>query len=89
MDLLSIFYIFNRVLNGKNLLLRGAFLRNTKYIIGCVVYTGEDTKIMRNAEPSRIKSSTIEESMNKLILGILCVQIISCLISAILSYWWL
>lgn len=65
--------IFNRVLNGKNLLLRGAFLRNTSYIVGCVVYTGEDTKIMRNAEPSRIKSSTIEDSMNKLILGILCV----------------
>jgi len=47
-------YIF-RILNGKNLLLRGAFLRNTKWIIGVVVYTGEDTKIMRNAEPSRIK----------------------------------
>jgi phospholipid-transporting ATPase len=43
------------VLNGKGLLLRGAFLRNTEWIIGVVTYTGEDTKIMRNAEPARIK----------------------------------
>ncbi|CAD8048326.1 unnamed protein product [Paramecium sonneborni] len=78
-----------KVLNGKQLLLRGAFLRNTKFIIGVITYTGEDTKIMRNAEPSRIKQSTIENTMNKLILGILGVQIIACALSAILSSWWL
>ncbi|CAD8148969.1 unnamed protein product [Paramecium pentaurelia] len=78
-----------KVLNGKQLLLRGAFLRNTKFIVGVIVYTGEDTKIMRNAEPSRIKQSTIESTMNKLILGILGVQIIACALSAILSSWWL
>ncbi|CAK55960.1 unnamed protein product (macronuclear) [Paramecium tetraurelia] len=78
-----------KVLNGKQLLLRGAFLRNTKFIVGVIVYTGEDTKIMRNAEPSRIKQSTIEGVMNKLILGILGVQIIACALSAVLSSWWL
>ncbi|CAD8052350.1 unnamed protein product [Paramecium sonneborni] len=78
-----------KVLNGKQLLLRGAFLRNTKFIIGVIVYTGEDTKIMRNAEPSRIKQSSIENTMNKLILGILGVQIIACALSAILCSWWL
>ncbi|CAK90837.1 unnamed protein product (macronuclear) [Paramecium tetraurelia] len=78
-----------KVLNGKQLLLRGAFLRNTKFIVGVIVYTGEDTKIMRNAEPSRIKQSTIENTMNKLILGILGIQIIACALSAILSSWWL
>ncbi|CAD8136462.1 unnamed protein product [Paramecium pentaurelia] len=78
-----------KVLNGKQLLLRGAFLRNTKFIVGVIAYTGEDTKIMRNAEPSRIKQSTIENTMNKLILGILGVQIIACALSAVLSSWWL
>jgi phospholipid-transporting ATPase len=45
-------------------MLRGAFLRNTKWILGVVVYTGDDTKIMRNAEPSRVKQSNIELLMN-------------------------
>lgn len=32
----------------NELLLRGCALRNTTWIIGLVVYTGEDTKIMLN-----------------------------------------
>lgn len=42
-------------MNAKQLVLRGAFLRNTKWIIGIAVYTGQDTKIMLNAEPGRFK----------------------------------
>jgi phospholipid-transporting ATPase len=30
--------------------MRGAFLKNTNWIIGVVVYTGYDTKVMRNEE---------------------------------------
>ena len=41
-------------------LLRGAYLRNTEWILGVVVHTGSDTKIMRNAEPSKTKFSDIE-----------------------------
>lgn len=66
-------------------MLRGAYLRNTKWIIGLVTYTGQDTKIMRNADASRIKSSEIETIMNVLILGILCVQIILSIITASFS----
>lgn len=35
-------------LTAKNLLLRGSTLKNVEWVIGLVVYTGEDTKIMRN-----------------------------------------
>jgi len=45
------------ILGAKQLLLRGAYLRNTKWILGVVVYTGQDSKIMRNADEGRIKSS--------------------------------
>lgn len=38
------------LLNAKNLLLRGAVLQNTEWIIGIVVYTGLDTKTMKNSE---------------------------------------
>lgn len=37
--------------------MRGAVLRNTPYVIGLVVYTGMDTKIMRNAEKGQAKFS--------------------------------
>jgi len=47
--------------DSKQLLLRGAFLRNTEWILGIVVYTGMDTKIMKNAEAGKAKTS----DMNK------------------------
>lgn len=70
-------------------MLRGAFLRNTKWILGAIIYTGEDTKIMRNAEPGRIKQSNIETMMNSLIFGVLSFQLILCIISAIFAANWL
>ena len=54
----------------KNFLLRGANLKNTAWVIGLVAYTGEDTKIMRNAEPARYKSSNIEYLTNYIIVYI-------------------
>jgi phospholipid-transporting ATPase len=54
----------------KQLLLRGSRLKNTKWAVGIVVYTGNDTKIMKNADKSRFKESNIEKSTNKYILSI-------------------
>jgi phospholipid-transporting ATPase len=34
----------------KQLLYRGARLKNTKWIYGLVIYTGKNTKIMMNSE---------------------------------------
>lgn len=61
-------------LNAKQLLLRGASLRNTEQIIGVVVYTGHDSKVMKNSENSRYKSSKMEGLMNSLILRLLVLQ---------------
>ena len=33
----------------SNLLLRGSSVRNTKWILGLVVYTGRDTKLVQNS----------------------------------------
>ena len=41
--------IRNEPVNINNLLLRGCTLRNTKWAMGMVIFTGDDTKIMINA----------------------------------------
>ena len=71
------------------MLLRGAYLRNTKWVLGAVIFTGLDTKIMRNAEPGRNKTSNVEELMNKMIVGILFMQFCCCLISSVISSVWM
>jgi len=39
----------DHTLSEKQLLLKGASLQNTDWVIGLVVYTGEETKIMLNS----------------------------------------
>lgn len=76
------------LLNAKSMLLRGAFLRNTEWVFGVVVYTGLDTKIMKNAEPSKVKFSDMELMMNQFITFIFFFQILLCVAGALLTLWW-
>ena len=56
--------------SSENMLLRGSSLRNTDWIIGFVVYSGHQTKIMMNSANSRFKMSSIEKGTNKQIIFI-------------------
>ncbi|RCI16276.1 hypothetical protein L249_2174 [Ophiocordyceps polyrhachis-furcata BCC 54312] len=55
-------------LNPEQLLLRGATLRNTPWIHGVVVFTGHETKLMRNATAAPIKRTKVERQLNWLVL---------------------
>ena len=55
-------------LNPDQLLLRGATLRNTPWIHGVVVFTGHETKLMRNATATPIKKTAVERLVNVQIL---------------------
>ena len=70
-------------LDAKNLLLKGAKLRNTEWIIGIVIYTGHNCKLMKNAKDPILKMSSVESLLNKLLVGILIVQIILSIVSCI------
>ena len=76
---------FEIPLDAKQLLLKGAKLRNTPWIIGIVCYTGHNCKIMKNSKEPRVKYSSVESLMNKSLVIIFIVQAILCLISAILN----
>ena len=45
-------------------LLRGTVLRNTGWVIGIVLFTGEDTKIVQNSGGTPSKRSKVERQMN-------------------------
>lgn len=55
-------------LDANQMLLRGSSLRNTEYVYGIVVYTGHESKIMKNSPSSRIKRSKIELMTNRFII---------------------
>lgn len=74
-------------LTPEQLLLRGATLRNTPWIHGIVVFTGHETKLMRNATATPIKRTKVERQLNKLVLalvGILLVLSIICTIGELI-----
>ena len=71
-------------LDAKQLLLKGAKLRNTSWIIGIVVYTGHNCKIMKNAKDPVTKYSSVELLMNKALICIFILQAIFCIIAAVL-----
>ena len=73
-------------LDSKQLLLKGAKLKNTEWVIGIVVYSGLDCKIMKNAKEPVTKYSSVEKLMNTALIFIFIFQGVLCLISAILRY---
>ena len=73
-------------LDAKNLLLKGARLKNTDWILGIVIYTGHNCKLMKNAKEPLTKMSTVEKLLNRLLVGIFILQLILSLISAILHF---
>ncbi|KAF9556000.1 phospholipid-translocating ATPase [Agrocybe pediades] len=48
----------------QTVLLRGTVLRNTKWVIGVVMYTGEDTRIVMNSGGTPSKRGKVERQMN-------------------------
>jgi phospholipid-translocating ATPase len=55
-------------IGASGLLLRGCILRNTAWMIGIVVYTGVDTRIMLNSGPTPSKRSKIERQVNSQVI---------------------
>ncbi|KAF8880731.1 hypothetical protein CPB85DRAFT_1442956 [Mucidula mucida] len=52
----------------QTMLLRGTILRNTDWVIGVVLFTGEDSKIIMNSGSTPSKRSRVEKEMNPQVL---------------------
>ncbi|GAA5808257.1 hypothetical protein MFLAVUS_001645 [Mucor flavus] len=69
----------------ENILLRGHVIRNTKWAIAVVLFTGTDTKIMLNSGETPSKRSAMDKQMNQEIFIAFGVLFLLCLICAIMA----
>ena len=69
----------------ENVLLRGTSLRNTKWIIGLVVYTGKESKIMLNAGITPTKTSRIAHELNFSVVINFVLVFILCFVSGVIN----
>eukprot|EP00347_Sterkiella_histriomuscorum_P005770 403355333 len=72
----------NQPLDINNLLLRGTILRSTDYVYGVVVYTGHNTKIMKNQNKLKTKISKTDRFTYRQTMYMFLVQLAICLFSA-------
>ena len=71
-------------LNLGHVLLRGCTLRNTEWIVGVVIYSGHDTKMLMNARsgitPSKVTS--VDTQMNRNVISLFGIQMVLCIVSS-------
>ncbi|KAH9875028.1 hypothetical protein J1614_004516 [Plenodomus biglobosus] len=67
----------------NNLLLRGCQLRNTEWVLGIVVFTGEETKIMINSGITPSKRARISKELNWNVIYNFIILALMCLVSGI------
>ena len=77
----------NFSINIKEFILKGSILKNTNWIIGVVIYTGMDNKIILNSKKPRMKVSHLEIKMNHCLIGIFIFIVISSILYSYYHYY--
>ena len=63
-------------LDADNILLRGAVLRNTDWVIGVACFTGSDTKLVQNSVATPSKFSQLDMLINRTVIYVLMIMIL-------------
>lgn len=66
----------------NNVLLRGCSLRNTEWILGVIIFTGQETKIMLNSGATPSKRAKISRDLNWNVMYNFIVLFCMCLVAA-------
>lgn len=59
-------------INPENILLRGSSVKNTEFIYGITIFTGHDTKVMKNSTSAKYKFSKLELLVNTSMVIVFC-----------------
>jgi magnesium-transporting ATPase (P-type) len=66
---------FDIPLGADNILLRGAVVRNTEWVIGLACFTGTDTKLVQNSFDTPSKFSQLDVLMNYTVAGVIVIMV--------------
>ncbi|KAF6171849.1 hypothetical protein GIB67_007370 [Kingdonia uniflora] len=72
-------------LGPSQVLLRDSKLRNTEYVYGVVIFSGVDTKVVRNSTKSPSKRSRIERKMDKVIYLLFAMLVLISIVTGVCS----
>jgi phospholipid-translocating ATPase len=72
-------------ININNMLLRGCSLKNTEWVLGIVVFTGRETKIMLNSGNTPSKRARLARNLNWNVIYNFIILFFMCLISGIVQ----
>ncbi|NXT17430.1 AT8B3 ATPase, partial [Syrrhaptes paradoxus] len=75
-------------LDSERILLRGCKLRNTDVCYGLVIYAGFDSKIMRNCGKIKRKKTKLDRMMDRLVIIIFLLLLVTSLCLAVASGFW-
>jgi magnesium-transporting ATPase (P-type) len=69
-------------ISKDQILLRGSRLKTVDYVYGVVIFTGYETKLMKNANRAPVKISNMEKQTNTCVFGLFITQLIISVICA-------
>ena len=75
-------------ISTNEFILKGSVLKNTNWILGIVVYTGMNNKIILNSKKPRLKMSKIEKTLNYFLLIVFVFLMVCCVICSILHHFY-
>ena len=73
-------------ISTNEFILKGSILKNTNWIIGIVVYTGMNNKIILNSKKPRLKMSKVEKTLNYFLLIVFVFLMLCCVVCSILHH---
>ncbi|CDU17892.1 guanylyl cyclase [Plasmodium yoelii] len=73
-------------LSINNVVFKGSYIKNTDYVFGVIIYTGVDTKIMKNTLRNTYKSGYVNKELNTYTI-ITIIFVFFCVFISILCKW--
>lgn len=75
-------------LGPDNIMLRGCGLRSCNFVLGLVIFTGAETKLLQNSRAAPSKQSKLYSTANRCMLLIFITMFSLCLVSALVALGW-
>ena len=71
--------------DSKNILLKGSRLKSVDYAFGIAIYTGKDTKLMKNINRTKLKQSDIDRLLLYIIIFLIGLSILVTIVSSVIG----